>query len=168
MTERKPAGMSFRTWIDQQIEQAQEQGAFDDLPGAGKPIPGRGEPDDGQSWLRNYLRREGVPAQEMLPPPLRLRKETELLAESVHELESEQEVREAVADLNHRVIEFRRIPVGPPVFVPLADEEAIIARWRAGRAAAPDPSPAGADGPGGAAGTGRFRWWRRPRRRRRP
>src|SRR5262245_50270332 len=36
MTERKPAGMSFTSWIDQQIEEAAERGAFDDLPGAGK------------------------------------------------------------------------------------------------------------------------------------
>src|SRR5580698_722270 len=41
MTERKPAGMSFRSWIDEQIDRATAQGAFDDLPGAGKPLPPR-------------------------------------------------------------------------------------------------------------------------------
>jgi DnaJ homologue, subfamily C, member 28, conserved domain len=81
MTERKPAGMSFGSWIDQQINEAVERGAFDDLPGAGKPLPRRDETDAGQAWLRDYLRREGVPTEELLPAPLRLRKEAERLAE---------------------------------------------------------------------------------------
>ena len=38
MTERKPPGTSWETWIDAQIRVAREQGAFDNLPGAGKPI----------------------------------------------------------------------------------------------------------------------------------
>jgi hypothetical protein len=41
MTERKPAGMSFTSWIDQQIDEARERGAFGNLPGAGKPLPKR-------------------------------------------------------------------------------------------------------------------------------
>jgi hypothetical protein len=89
MTDRKPAGMSFTSWIDQQINQAAERGTFDDLPGAGKPLPKRDE-DAGQAWLREYLRREGVPTEELLPTPLRLRKETERLAENVPEMRTEQ------------------------------------------------------------------------------
>ena len=41
MTERKPPGMSFTSWIDQQINEATERGLFDNLPGAGKPLPDR-------------------------------------------------------------------------------------------------------------------------------
>jgi len=37
MTERKPPGTSWETWIATQIRVAREQGAFDNLPGAGKP-----------------------------------------------------------------------------------------------------------------------------------
>ena len=33
MTERKPRGMSFETWVDSQISRAQAQGAFEGLPG---------------------------------------------------------------------------------------------------------------------------------------
>jgi hypothetical protein len=43
------------------------------------------------------VRREGVPAEEMLPTPLRLRKDIERLAERVPQLPSEQQVRNAVA-----------------------------------------------------------------------
>ena len=39
MTERKPPEMTFRSWIDQQISEAAERGAFDNLPGAGKLLP---------------------------------------------------------------------------------------------------------------------------------
>jgi hypothetical protein len=38
MTERKPSGMSFTSWIDQQINEAKERGLFDNLPGEGKPF----------------------------------------------------------------------------------------------------------------------------------
>ena len=74
MTERKPPEISFASWIDQQINEAAERGAFDNLPGAGKPLPKRGAADDVQAWLQDKLRREGVSAEEILPTPLRLRK----------------------------------------------------------------------------------------------
>ena len=38
MTERKPPGMSFETWIDHQITQAQERGAFDGPAGAARGL----------------------------------------------------------------------------------------------------------------------------------
>ena len=133
MTERKPPGVSFNSWIDRQIEEAAERGAFDDLPGAGKPLPDRGDQDAGQAWLRDYLRRAGVPSTELLPAPLRLRKEAERLAETAAELRSEQQVREAVADLNERIMHWRRLPLGSPIFVPLVDEERMIDTWRSAR-----------------------------------
>jgi hypothetical protein len=158
MTERKPPGMSFTSWIDQQIQEAAERGAFDDLPGAGKPIPGSDSDDDGQAWLRDYLRREGVPADEMLPEPLKLRKAAERLALAVPDLRSEQEVRDAVAELNERIMTWRRIPLGPPIFVALVDAEAMVGRWRSAQSA---PVPAAGDGRRADAAPARRRWWRR-------
>ena len=158
MTERKPPGMSFTSWIDQQVSEAEERGAFDDLPGAGKPLPYRGEDDDGQAWVRNWLRREGVSPEVLLPEPLKLRKEAARLAETVPSLGSEQEVRDRVAELNARIMEWRKIPLGPPIFVPLVDEEKMLRGWRERQSAAPpavDASPARAPGPG------RARWGRR-------
>ena len=158
MTERKPPGMSFTSWIDQQISEAEERGAFDDLPGAGKPLPYRGENDDGLAWVREWLRREGVSPEAMLPAPLRLRKESSRLAETVHELRSEQEVRDVVADLNDRIMEWRKIPVGPPIFVPLVDEEKMLSRWRQRQ---PATVPAADAGPASAAHPAQPRWWHR-------
>ena len=136
MTERKPPQMGFTSWIDQQIAEAERRGVFDDLPGAGKPLnlrPGAVDGDYGQAWLRDYARREGVAAEEMLPTPLRLRREIERLAETAGEFRSEQEVREAAADLNRRIVEWRRIPVGPPVHVRLVNADDLVARWRKAR-----------------------------------
>jgi DnaJ homologue, subfamily C, member 28, conserved domain len=160
MTERKPPEISFASWVDQQINEAAERGAFDDLPGAGKPLPKWGEAGDGQTWLRDYLRREGVSAEELLPLPLRLRKEIERMKATVHELGSEQEVREVVAALNQRIHQWRRIPVGPPVFLRLVDEEEMLARWREARPALSSPAHADPEPP-----SPRPRWWHRFARR---
>ena len=143
MTERKPPEISFASWIDQRINEAAERGAFDNLPGAGKPLPRRGEAGDDQAWLRDYLRREGVAAEELLPAPLRLRKEVERLTGTVQDLRSEQEVREVVAGLNRRILAWRRIPEGPPVYLPLVNEETMVARWRDARHPGAQPGAAG-------------------------
>ena len=160
MTERKPPDISFVSWIDQQVNEAAERGAFDDLPGTGKPIPRQGEAGDGQAWLRDYLRREGVSAEDLLPTPLRLRKEIERLTGAVPDLHSEREVRELVTGLNQRIMEWRRIPVGPPVYLRLVDEDAMVARWREAHPGPSSPAPAG---PGPASPPSR--WWRRLGRR---
>ena len=139
MTERKPPQTGFTSWIDQQVADAERRGLFDGLPGTGKPLklrPGAPDGDYGQAWLRDYARREGVPAEEMLPTPLRLRREIERLAETAGEFRSEAEVREAAADLNRRIVEWRRIPLGPPIHVRLVNADDLVARWRAARAAA--------------------------------
>jgi hypothetical protein len=167
MTERKPGGMTFTSWIDQQIAEATERGAFDNLPGAGKPIPHRGDEDAAQAWLREYLRKEGVSAEALLPAPLRLRKAVDRLANDVVGMRSEEEVREAVGELNHQIREWRRIPVGPPIFVPLVDEDAMVGRWHAARPSPAVPSAPPVPAEAGAAGSTR-RSRRRPGRRSTP
>lgn len=160
MTERKPREVTFTSWIDQQISEAAERGAFDDLPGAGKPLPKRTE-DAGQAWLRDYLCRENVPADALLPTPLRLRKQVQRLTETVQDFASEAEVGEAVAELNRQIIEWRRIPVGPPVFLALVSRDDMVARWRDGR---PQPSAVPEPVPPPAAEVPRRRWRRLTRR----
>jgi DnaJ-like protein len=158
MTERKPPETSFASWVDQQIAEAAERGAFDNLPGAGKPIPRGGGTD---AWLRDYLRREGVSADELLPTPLRLRREIERLAGTLEELSSEREVREVVRGLNRRIVEWRRIPTGPPMFLRLVDEDAMATRWRDAHRRPPSPAPASPVPAIQAPRDMRLRWWRR-------
>ena len=69
MTERKPQSMSFTSWIDQQIADAEKRGVFDNLPGAGKPLnlkPGTmrttARPGSGTTRaVRECLRRSSCP-----------------------------------------------------------------------------------------------------------
>jgi hypothetical protein len=150
---RKPFGLSFETWIDKQIREATERGEMNNLPGAGKPLPGAGQPHDEQWWIKNYLKREGLTAESMLPTPLQLRKEIERLPELVAELRSEREVREVVADLNRRIVEWMRSPSGPPIRVAKVDAEAVVEQWKADR---PVPRPVPRPGP-----VRKARWWRR-------
>jgi len=171
MTERKPRGMSFTSWIDQQIADAQERGVFDNLPGAGQPLNLKPDTDAdyGQAWIHDYARREGVTPEEFLPTPLRLRREIERLAEAIEGLGSEDEVREVVGDLNRRILEWRRIPVGPPVFVPLVHMDDVLDRWRVAQAGrrSPIPAPHPSESAEESAPTIRpaspRRWWRRHR-----
>jgi hypothetical protein len=174
VTERKPPEITFRSWIDQQIAEAEERGAFDNLPGAGKPLPNRGDSEN--AWLIDWMRREGISTEELLPTPLKLRKQSSRLASSVQDLGSEQAVRDAVDELNYQIMEWRKIPIGPPVFVPLVDAETMVGKWREARqppaagspvpdAVSPVPeavSPAPA--PGTADARPRRSWWRRGRR----
>jgi hypothetical protein len=91
MTDRKPHDISIETWVDRQIRSAQEAGAFENLPGAGKPIPASST--DELAWVRGYLRRENLPSDALLPTPLRLRKEIENLRDTVAGLRTEDAVR---------------------------------------------------------------------------
>jgi DnaJ homologue, subfamily C, member 28, conserved domain len=167
MTERKPPGMSFRSWVDQQVAEAEERGVFRDLPGAGKPLDLSGEGDFTERWVREYVRREGASFEDALPLPLRLRKESERLAESAGQFPSEAAVRAAAADLNRRILDWRRIPVGPPVYVRLCDEEALASAWREARARRLVEAELAAREAGlPAAGARRAGWLRRLRRRR--
>jgi hypothetical protein len=164
VTERKPRDMTFRSWIDQQISEAEERGAFDNLPGPGKPLQNRG--DDENAWLIDWIRREGIPTENLLPVPLKLRKQSSRLASTVPEMRSEQEVRDAVAELNYQIVEWRKIPTGPPIFVALVDAEAMVAKWR--EAQTPPVAQPASSRPTAAPSVAvqsnaprRRRWWRR-------
>ncbi len=157
MTERKPAGMSFTSWIDQQISEAMERGEFDNLAGAGKPLPKHN--DDTEAWAIDWARREGGSTDEMLPTPLKLRKQSARLVEAVPGLRSEQDVREACAELNERIMQWRKLPLGPNIFVALVDEEKMVGLWRDAQPAAADAQAEAAVSPAPRA----RRRWRRAR-----
>jgi Domain of unknown function (DUF1992) len=167
--------MGFTSWVDQQIADAERRGVFDDLPGAGKPLnlkPSGG--DYGEAWVRDYASREGVQPDEFLPTPLRLRREIERLTEAVGGFRSEAEIREVAGDINRRIVEWRRIPVGPPVHVRLVNADDLVARWRTAQAARSQSGRADANADAAAASpqasqppqaspgarSRRPRWWR--------
>lgn len=130
MTERKPFGVPYETWIDRLIREAQERGDFDGLP-VGKPIPNLDRPWTLDDWAREKIRDEGV---SILPPGLQLRRDVEKELDEIMLLGAEQGVRNAIERLNEHIRSVNRSVVeGPASLVkPLAVDE-VVAMWRSRR-----------------------------------
>ena len=131
MTERKPAGKSWESWREELIRLAHEEGAFDNLPGAGKPLADLGESYDPDWWVKKLVRRERV---SMLPPSLELLRKVEAEVERIWKLSDEAEVRERIRALNVEIARANaRAAEGPPTRLAPLDADTIAAQWRAAR-----------------------------------
>ncbi|MGY5036240.1 DnaJ family domain-containing protein [Streptomyces sp. 900116325] len=131
MTERKPAGVSFESWVDKQIREAEQRGDFSQLPGFGKPLPDIDRPYDETWWIKAKMQREGV---SMLPPALALRKEAEDTRAAVSEARSEAEVRRMLTEVNEKIeAAIRRPPPGPLLNMRPFDIDAVVEAWRGER-----------------------------------
>jgi hypothetical protein len=162
MTERKPPGVSWESWVEQQIRQGQARGAFDNLPGSGKPLPRRSPDETVYDWVIEKARKENLDVFGMLPPGLALRKEREDLPRRAAALPSETAVRALVEDFNLRVEQHWRRPMDRGDVVPgMADLDAVLAHWHATRPP-PEPVPPPVAGPPPRRSGWRFRR-RRPR-----
>lgn len=164
MAERKPSGITFESWIDKQIREAEERGAFDNLPGTGKPLPNLHRANDEMWWVREKLAQEGLSSDDVLPTPLKLRKEKHRLRETVSTLRSERQVRDAVAELNTRIMDWLRAPSGPQIPIRPADADSVVDQWHADRAAAQPPTQQAAPAPtepSRGVTSARLSWWRR-------
>src|SRR5215470_9627151 len=135
MTQRKPSGTSFETWIDEQIRIATEAGAFDNLPGAGKPLPNLDQAFDPLWWVKQLVQREQV---SMLPPSLELLRKVESELATIAKLPDEATVRRRLAALNVEIAKVNATVVeGPPTRLGTLDVEQVVARWRRTRSASP-------------------------------
>jgi len=148
--------MSVESWADRQVREAQERGAFDNLPGAGRPLRSLDAPFTAERWARDWVEREGGDLGSMLPPLLRLRKERAALLATLDTVTSETVLREVVADFNRRLLDQYRRPIeGPAVAVGVLDLDETVAAWRQVRAPAPEVEPPPV--------RPRRRWWSRHR-----
>ncbi|MEU6577385.1 DUF1992 domain-containing protein [Streptomyces sp. NPDC046805] len=129
MTERKPPGVPFESWVDRQIRAAQGRGEFDQLPGAGKPLPpGTDTSYDELWWVRRKMVREGLTA---LPPSLALRKEAEDALTAAYAAPSERMARKIITDVNVKIRDMMfKPPPGPPLGMKPYDVEEIAREWR--------------------------------------
>ncbi|MGV9834822.1 DnaJ family domain-containing protein [Nocardia niigatensis] len=156
MTERKPPGVSFESWIDKQVREATERGEFDNLKGAGRPIPPGAADEDW--WLRSYLKREGATADALLPESIILRRERERIEDTVRDMVSEREVRATVTALNDRIVQYLRMPTGPHVPIGPLKVDEVVETWRAARESARPPRAGAGSAPVPAI---ERPWWRR-------
>jgi hypothetical protein len=128
MTERKPPGVSWRSWIDRQIEEGRARGDFDDLPGHGKPIEGIERPRDEMWWVRDKLRREGV---DHLPPSLAIRNKAAEAARRALGASSEEEARRIIEEINEEIRRLNRTSIqGPPTTLMTFDVDEVVEAWR--------------------------------------
>ena len=131
MTDRKPPGVSWETWIDRQNREGMERGDFDGLPGHGKPLADLDRSRDELWWVKDKLRREGV---SYLPPTLALRKAVDDAKAAIRGAADEATVRRLVEAINQEIRQVnRQATAGPPsTLVPL-DVERAVERWREGQ-----------------------------------
>ncbi|MEV7077365.1 DUF1992 domain-containing protein [Streptomyces sp. NPDC093516] len=133
MTERKPPGVDFGSWVDKQIRDAEARGEFDRLPGAGRPLPPDVESTyDELWWVKRKMAREGL---SVLPPALALRKEAEDALQAAYAAPSERIVRKIIGEINGRIREMMfKPPPGPPLGKKPYDVEDVVRQWRERRA----------------------------------
>jgi len=134
MTKRRPQGMSTQEWVEAQIQRAQNAGEFDNLAGVGKPLK-LADQHDPDWWVKDFIRREDIETEALLPPAVQLRKEKQQVLDKVRGMRRESEVREYLADLNKRIRINIRDTTGPVVPTGPVNEDAVIAQWRMDRPA---------------------------------
>jgi hypothetical protein len=138
MTERKPPGVSFESWVDKQIRDAERRGEFAEIAGAGKPLPADTSYDE-LWWIKGKMAREGL---SVLPPTLALRKEAEDALAAAYEAPSERIVRKIIDEISVKIREMMfKPPPGPPLGKKPYDVEEVVREWHRRRTAA-DGSPA--------------------------
>jgi hypothetical protein len=126
---RKP-GETPERYVERLIREAQEQGEFDHLRGAGRRLPLTGVLEEAW-WIKEKLRREQL---SDLPEALAIRLEAERVLAAVARLSDERVVRDRLDELNARIRKLNRTTVaGPPTTLAPVDVEAVVARWRAAR-----------------------------------
>jgi hypothetical protein len=135
MTQRKPPGTSWESWIEAQIRVAQEAGAFDNLPGAGKPLPNLDQEYDPLWWGKQLVQREQI---SLLPPSLELLRKVETELAAIEKLADEAAVRRRLAALNVEIAKVNATVVeGPPSRLGTLDVDRVVAKWRRTRSADP-------------------------------
>ncbi|MGW7429182.1 DnaJ family domain-containing protein [Streptomyces sp. NPDC054861] len=131
MTERKPPGVSFESFVDKQIREAAERGEFKQLAGFGRPLDDDRAPYDELWWIKGKIHSEGG---SVLPPSLTLRKEAEDAVEAAGRAVSESQVRRILDEINKKIAEaLKRPPSGPPLNLKPFDVDAMVEEWRKGR-----------------------------------
>ncbi len=128
MSERKPPGIGFQTWVERRIREATERGEFDNLPGAGKPIADLDTPHDELWWVKQKLRRERL---TWLPATIALRREAEDALRAAAQARSEDQVRRILAAINRKIADGnRKAASGPPLNLAPFDVERVVRGWR--------------------------------------
>jgi hypothetical protein len=128
MAPRKPPDTKHADWIESQIRRAEDEGAFEDLPGRGQPLPHLDEAYDPLWWAKQLVRREQL---SLLPPTLEIRRKVERFLADLPTLRRELDVRERASALDAEIRHMNaRVTSGPSSVQAPLDVEALVERWR--------------------------------------
>lgn len=129
---RKP-GETYESYAERLIREAQEEGAFDRLAGAGKPLPLSGGPLPEAWWIKEKLRLEHL---STVPDSIAIRHEAEAVLAAVARDHDERVARERLEALNAKIRSLNRTFTGwPPTTLAPLDVDEVLRRWREGRLA---------------------------------
>ena len=126
MFNKKPAALSH-SYQDLLFQKAEENGVFDNLPGAGKPIQGLEEPYEEDWWLKNWMKRENL---SILPQILEFKLKLESEIEKIIALPDETETRRRIDALNKAIRTLNATMLsGPASDVSMIDTDEIMSQW---------------------------------------
>ena len=131
-TDKKPRNMSWESFAEQKIREAQQAGDFDRISGMGQPIPGIDEPLDENWWIRKKLRSEGV---SVTTPLLEARQSKDKILGQLDTIADEDRARAMLEELNEEIRQaiYAATP-GPSICLLPVDVDAEINAWRKRRA----------------------------------
>ncbi len=118
------------SYVERLIREAQDEGAFDNLSCAGKPLPLTGDLPEAW-WIKEKLRREKLSS---LPESIAIRHEAEACLATLARETDERVVRERLDAMNRKIRKLNAtyIGVGPPTTLAPFDVDDVVRRWRSG------------------------------------
>ncbi|MFK7919050.1 MAG: DUF1992 domain-containing protein [Ilumatobacter sp.] len=128
MTQRKPQGSSWESWIERQIQDGHERGVFDELEGHGEPLTEVSGVHDEMWWVKAKLRDEDI---EYLPPTIAIKADRARAIEAAMADPSAASALDKIEAINERIRDVNRYSAaGPPSSVVVIDVEVFMQRWR--------------------------------------
>lgn len=119
---QKPKSMSWESFSERQIQQAQEEGQFDNILGLGQPID-----LDKKSWVATWLKRNNL---SPLTHHSELNGQMEKKWQKIFAIDSEKEVREEIDQMNREILEANLRVTIPSLRYPLWHPEKIVKEWK--------------------------------------
>jgi hypothetical protein len=131
LPDRKPEHLTWQSFAERRIQEAQQSGAFAHLPGFGQPIPDIDQPLHENWWVKKKLREENL---SVLPPSLEARRAIEVVRQEILRLDDERAVRRRLEELNETIRQaIYSTTSGPSDGVQLLDVETEVCAWRTAR-----------------------------------
>ena len=103
---------AFQKIIEKRIQEAQEKGDFDNLPGKGKPIPLEDDRNIPEELRLTYKILKNA---DCLPPELELRKEIRTMEDMLDNIPDEKEKFRHIKKINYKIMQLNMMGKGSPL-----------------------------------------------------